>query len=308
MNIESILQCPACQTSLQREDRRFLCRKCGRDFAKRAGLYDFLLSGEDQWAQFGQGFMNGQEEMEERLLKTPLEELSSSDRLIRSVALWFKGDFEEYERIVKASLAGVYTDEYNEAMKKSLDYTVDLVKQEKGVVLDLATGMGGLLQELLSSTDRDLISVDVSPTSSLALLQYLRFRNWDDRVVQLIADAARLPFKDRSVDVLTTAMGFQNMQDAEPVFREIRRVSKKMVALCIFISEDDPNLAYVKDRSLHVAGLFRQGLEKAGWEVSIANSIKAHAEPTPQSEIIGSRPDRLPVVPTIFEFATVLGK
>ncbi len=308
VKVESILQCPSCEPSLKIRNQGFFCDKCDRQYSKRAGLYDFLLSGEDQWARVGKGFMNGQEEMERRLLETPLEELSPSDRLIRAVALWFKGDFEEYEKIAKESLKGVYTDEYNDAMKKSFDNTVDLVRQEEGIVLDLATGMGGLLQKLLSSTERDFISVDISPTSSLSLLQYLRFRNWDNRVVQLIADAAHLPLRDKSIDVITTAVGFQNMQDAEPVFKEIRRVSRKLVALCIFMDKGDTNLAFVKDKSLHVADLFKKELEKVGWSASLENTLRACVEPTPQSEILGIRPDRIPVVPTVFEFTTVVAE
>ncbi len=306
MENEAILQCPACRMGLSGGDDGFFCSGCKREFKRRAGLLDFLLSGEDQWEQIGRGFMNGQEEMEKRLLETPLVELSTADRLIKAVALWYRGDFEEYRRLIEDALTGIYTDEYNEAMKKSLNCMVNLVKEEQGVILDLASGMGGLLQELLSSTKGGFISVDVSPTSSFGLLQYLRYRNWGDRVQQLIADAACLPLKDNSVDVVTTAAGFQNMQDAEPVFKEIRRVSKKLITLCIFFERDDPNLAYVRDKSLHVASLFREGLEKAGWSVSMEIVLKARAEPTPQSEILGIRPDRLPVSPTIRHFVTVV--
>ncbi len=305
MNISNILRCPECHRELSTSREKFYCAICDRQYEKKAGIYDFLISGEDQWAKLGNGFMNNQEEMEKRLLNSDESKLSPSDLLIKAVALWYKGDFQEYERITNKGKPAIYTEEYNDAMKDSVSYAVELIKKQKGVILDLASGMGGFLRSLLEEHPEDFISVDISPTSSFGLRQYLSYKDWDRRVTQIVADAAKLPFKDKSIDVVTTSVGFQNMQNATPVFKELHRISNKLIALCIFMEEGDPNLAYVGDKTLHIDRYFKESLEKMGWNVHLENELRAKAEPTPVSEILGIRPDKIPVVPTTFKFTVV---
>ncbi len=308
IEVESLLQCPSCSSSLLSQEDSFMCSRCGKRFKKRMGIYDFLLSGRDQWEMVGKGFMNGQEEIEKRFFETPEEQLSPADQLIKAVALWYRGKFDEFKRLMKRSREAIYTEEYNSAMVQSVYHTVELIKKENGVVLDLATGMGGLLEELLAYTEREYISVDISPSSSFGLLQYLRYRGWGDRVYQIIADGKKLPFRNDSLDLIVSAAGFQNMENSREVFTETRRVSRKLITLCIFFEEDDPNLSYVKDRNLHVSRLFIEGLEEAGWNVTVENVIKARAEPTPQSMILGIRPDQLPVTPTTRNFEIIVAE
>lgn len=306
MNISNILRCPKCHSELSSSNENFYCTECDRGYKKKVGVYDFLISGEDQWAELGRGFMDNQEELENRLLNSDESQLSPSDLLIKTVALWYKGNFQEAERIMEKAKPNVYTDEYNSAMERTMEYAIELLKKEDGVIIDLASGMGGFLRNLLKECQNNFISVDVSPTSSFGLRQYLSYKGWDGRVTQIVADAAKLPFRDKSIDVVATAVGFQNMQNATPVFKELRRVTKKLIALCIFMKEGDPNLAYVGDKTLHVDKYFIKSLEETGWKVSLENEINARVEPTPVSEILGIRPDKLPVVPTTFKFATVI--
>lgn len=306
MNINNILRCPKCHSELSSSNEKFYCAECDRSYEKRAGIYDFLISGEDQWAELGRGFMDNQEELENRLLNSDESQLSPSDLLIKAVALWYKGEFREAERISNKSKLDVYTDEYNNAMESSMNYAIELLKKENGVILDMASGMGGFLRNLLKECSGNFISLDISPTSSFGLRQYLSYKGWDNRVTQIVADAAKLPFKDKSIDVVTTAVGFQNMQNATPVFKELHRVTKKLIALCIFMEEGDTNLAYVGDKTLHVDKYFKKSLKETGWNVDLENEINARVEPTPVSEILGIRPDKIPVVPTTFKFATVI--
>ncbi|MBO8167364.1 MAG: methyltransferase domain-containing protein [Kosmotoga sp.] len=306
MDLNSILRCPLCHGELSISQKGFYCAACDRRYKKRAGVYDFLISGEDQWAMLGKGFMDGQEELRNRLFETYESELSPSDLLMKAVALWYMEEFQELEKISKEALSAIYTPEYNRAMENSVKYAIELLKKENGTILDLASGMGGFLGDLLKEHSGNFISVDISATSSSILRRYLSYKGWDNRVTQVVADAAKLPFKDKSIDVITTAAGFQNMQNALPVFKELRRVAKKLIALCIFMEEGDPNLAHVSDKTLHVGKYFKKALEEAGWEVSFENEIRARAEPTPASKIFGVKPDKIPVVPTIFKFTTVV--
>ena len=53
IDAESLLQCPSCSSSLLSQEDSFMCSRCGKRFKKRMGIYDFLLSGSDQWEMVG---------------------------------------------------------------------------------------------------------------------------------------------------------------------------------------------------------------------------------------------------------------
>jgi len=309
MNINAVLACPACKEELSIEDKIFFCKKCGKRFVAKEDIYDFLINGEDAWKYFQGGLFGNDKELEDKFLKTSDSELAPSDLLLKGLIYWYKGNFEAYEKIMNNPEGkNYYTEDYQKAMQSSLDYTKNLLKREKGIIMDLATGMGGLLIPLVKENDMELLSVDISPTSSYGLSRYLKFLKKDHLLTQIVADAKLLPFKSGSIDVITTAAGFQNMEDGEKVFKELRRVSKKLIGICLFMEENDPNLKPEKDKTLYVKKYFKDGLEKAGWKVHFENEIMAKVEPTPRSEILGIRPDEIPETPTVEEFAVVVAE
>lgn len=308
MNINDILACPVCKEELLIEYNTFFCKKCGKKFVTRESIYDFLTGGEDAWKYFKGGPFGNDKELEDKFLKTPDSELAPSDLLLKGLIYWYKGDFEAYEGIMKASMKTIYTKERNETTKNVVEHANNLLKKEEGIIMDLASGIGGWLTEFIEKFPRELLSVDISPTSSYGLHRYLKYLKKDHLVTQIVADAKLLPFKNGSIDVITTAAGFQNMEDGEEVFKELRRVSKKLIGICLFMEENDPNLKPEKDKTLHVKKYFKDGLEKAGWKVHFENEIMAKVEPTPRSEILGIRPDEIPETPTVEEFAVVVAE
>ncbi len=124
MNIKRLLQCPGCGSSIISNEDVFECTSCYRRFRKRMGVLDFLLSREDQWVLVGKGFMNGQEELERRFFEPSEDELSPADRLIKATALWYRGEFDDFQRLLRPSREVLYTEEYNQAMTESLNRTV----------------------------------------------------------------------------------------------------------------------------------------------------------------------------------------
>lgn len=308
MIIQNILVCPVCKSDLSKKGNEFYCSKCDQKYETKEEIYDFLVSGEDQWRYFKSGIFGGNKELEDKFLNTPNSELATSDLLLKGLIYWYKGNFPAYEKIINNPREGFYTEEYQSAMKSSMEYCKEIIKHEDGKVMDLASGMGDFLKELIKDNDREFISVDISPTSSYGLKQYLKYIKKNHLVTQIVADAKLLPFKNDSINLITTAAGFQNMEDGEKVYKELRRVSKKLNGICIFMEENDPNLKLAGDKKLHVKESFKEGLEKAGWKVHFENEIKAKGEPTPKSEILGVRPDTLPETPTTFEFAVVVGE
>ena len=92
---------------------------------------------------------------------------------------------------------------------------------DPALILDLATGSGVLAGRLARSCPHAMI-VGADFCEPL-----LRRAGASGRLQQLVrADALRLPFADRTFDVLTVAFGLRNMVSWEDALREMQRVLK----------------------------------------------------------------------------------
>jgi SAM-dependent methyltransferase len=91
-------------------------------------------------------------------------------------------------------------------------------------VLDLGTGTSDLLESIPGVPLR--IGLDFK-------LDHLTAIATDSRIVKIVADAARLPFRDDAVDVVTSAHFFHHFSPAEneSLLRESLRVARKGVAV-----------------------------------------------------------------------------
>jgi demethylmenaquinone methyltransferase/2-methoxy-6-polyprenyl-1,4-benzoquinol methylase len=87
------------------------------------------------------------------------------------------------------------------------------------VIVDLAGGTGDVAQLMARSGAR----VFVADPSVPMLLQG---RERGRRLVELAAEAERLPFADASIDCVTIAFGIRNVTDMTQALREIHRVLK----------------------------------------------------------------------------------
>lgn len=102
-------------------------------------------------------------------------------------------------------------------------------KLKKGYLLDIASGRGLLLRELLKNTDTNVcvISADLS----FQVLKYDRVKlkevNSQVKVSYIACDATKLPVASGSIDTVCTFVGFCNMMDLmEDGIREAARVLK----------------------------------------------------------------------------------
>lgn len=94
----------------------------------------------------------------------------------------------------------------------------------RGSVVELAVCTGKGL-ELYRAQDCHVVGVDLSPRA----LERAAERARDFRVAfePLVADVARLPFADESVDCVVCQLGFCTFVDPLAVLREVRRVCRK---------------------------------------------------------------------------------
>lgn len=96
-----------------------------------------------------------------------------------------------------------------------------LVPHRARVVLDLCTGNGVSLEDLLE-TGRLVLGVDVSARMLARAANAYGTRGWGPRLVG--ADAFRLPLRPGSVDAITVAFGVRNLRPRDQALAEMARV------------------------------------------------------------------------------------
>jgi malonyl-CoA O-methyltransferase len=99
---------------------------------------------------------------------------------------------------------------------------LDLVRLAPSVVIDLGAGTGrgsaALRRRFRSGR---VIATDLAPAM---LAEATRHQPWLRRFDRVCADAARLPFRDASIDLVFSNLMLQWCNDPDAVFRECRRV------------------------------------------------------------------------------------
>jgi SAM-dependent methyltransferase len=119
---------------------------------------------------------------------------------------------------------------------------------EPGSILEVGCGYGKQLRAIRAKIDAPIVGVDFSPTQLGMARAYL---DGVGGVSVALASGARLPFADRSFDlVLTSAVILHNPPEvAEAIRREVVRVSRRLTA-----HNEDTDVTYN-----------RFGYDTAGW-------------------------------------------
>lgn len=102
-----------------------------------------------------------------------------------------------------------------------------ILDRPDALVLDLCCGTGDLAFALARDAKAYIMGADFSHTMLVrANEKNVLQRGVRERIPFLEADALRLPFADRSFDLVTAAFGFRNLANYEAGLREIFRVLK----------------------------------------------------------------------------------
>lgn len=199
MNIMDILVCPACHTSVNAE---LCCSACGTSYAGKLGVFDMLngtVSG-DQVSLWG-------------IDETVFEEEAELQR-----------HNEKQQALIDDYHAHI-NQESKDAEAVLEKVTEESVKQVRGVVCDLATGNGGMLDYLLKHSQAEqIVCTDIDP---LVLARTRRRLNTDDKKVFYVAsDGRQMSLADESFDYVTSLAGLGNVPETERACRELYRILK----------------------------------------------------------------------------------
>ncbi len=118
-----------------------------------------------------------------------------------------------------------------------------ILRRPDALVLDLCCGTGDLAFALQRGAKARILGADFSHPMLVRARQKASADNGTPPVPFLEADALRLPFAEKSFDLVTSAFGFRNLANYEDGLREIFRVLKSGATLGILeFAEPAPGL------------------------------------------------------------------
>ncbi len=164
---------------------------------------------------------------------------------------------ELYQEVTYDELDAAIDDRKSENQKQierlSLDgITNKTSKLEKGFLLDVASGRGMLLRKLLETTNEQVHIIASDLSFQVLMYDRVKFAKINPRIkVSYIAcDATNLVFKDNSIDMVCTFVGYLNMGNLmEKGIIEAARVLKPTCSLIntvMYMNEDSTGYQELK--------------------------------------------------------------
>ena len=293
----------------------------GHDFEIREGIAIMLPQwAPDPWAEMVSGIerMVGEHaEIEEALFAPDPTGLGPADRFLRVQLLQSRGQFDLAEREHAAAEVGVYGQRAYSTVVAAIDTVLERLRSGKGPVVDVASGPGTLVREILVGTDRTVIATDLSAWVLRRLRDQLTALSLPvGRLALVVCDARHLPLRDGGVSDLTTFEGLGNIAGdaaraagglprsaALDLLREWRRVAHHMTSVQSLFSPMSLVHRAVLGRygvaALTFPGPLHALLREAGWRVVDEQTKSFTRRPTPRSRLLrGVRIDGLPLLPT----------
>ncbi len=323
-----MLECPACHGKLnwsiteQNENRietaEAHCNACNAVYPVRDGIGLFLtpeLQRNDLWEQVDSGLiqhLREHPELERQLMDVPLDTLAPADQFFRALVLEEQGNFMEAQIIADSADKGLYTPEHINCRNSQLDYVVEWLSTTEGPIVDLASGIGYLVEKVVRELKRPIVATDFSPGVLRRDRKWLESFGLYNDVSLLAFDARCTPFKDGAITTLTTYVGLPNIQEPGNLLVELRRiVAGVFLAISQFFPEEDQaNAKVIREAKLDPLLYRRTALQhfaEAGWNVEVKNTCVGEAHPTPPSVVLdGARIDGLPVANTNLEWCVLL--
>ncbi len=245
-------------------------------------------------------------------MEAALDTLTPTDQLFRASVLAQQGNFTEAQIVADLADRGLYTPEYIKCRNSQLDYVVEWLSTTQGPIVDLASGLGYLVEKVVRKLKRPIVATDFSPNVLRKDRNWLESFGLYNYVSLLAFDARSTPFKDGAITTLTTNVGLPNIQEPRNLLVELRRiVSGVFLAISQFYPEEDEiNAKAIREAKVDPL-LYRrialQHFAEAGWNVEMKNVCMGEAHPTPPSAIFdGARADGLPVADTNLEWCVLV--
>jgi uncharacterized protein YbaR (Trm112 family) len=325
-----VLQCPACHGELSWqvtvrcgesiEEGEARCTACRAKYPIREGVAVFLtpdLRRKDLWEDVDSRliqYLRQHPDVEHQLMDVPLAALAPADQYYRGLVLEERGDFAQAKAALDAARPGLYVAEHLACHRQQMEHLVETLARGDGPIVDLASGRCQLVEALARALARPIVATDFSPRVLWRDRRWLEFLGLLEGISFLAFDARRTPFKDASLETLTTNLGLPNIEQPGSLLQELRRiVSGTFWAVSQFYPQDDEaNAAALREAEVSELVFRRSTLDHfaaAGWQVQLVNPCSATARPTPAGVVMeGAGIDAFPVVETTLEWCVLMAR
>jgi uncharacterized protein YbaR (Trm112 family) len=321
-----LLECPSCHGALDWQieaatgdeilEAVARCTRCRAPYDVRDGIAALVTGpgAADLWAETESGlarYLAAHRDVERALLGSDLRALAPADRFFRAYVLEERGHLEGARVAEEAALETMYPREQRECHARAVAYVVAAARDAAGTVVDVASGRGRLVEAIARERTTLVVATDVSPVALRRARHMLGFLGVAAGVSFLAFDARRTPFRDRSVAMLTSNVGLQNVQQPGSLLVELRRIAEgRLLAVSQLFQPDDAANRAAAEEGGFAELAFRDtavaAFGTAGWHVAVASSCLAPARPTPDGELIaGARIDGFPVAATTAEWCVL---
>lgn len=254
--IQDLLMCPMCKGDLS---EKLECKKCGSKYSYEHGVFDIIspeLSGnqERQW------------QITDDMIENDIEAAKQKDNDAASIK-----DYNAHKN-----------KETREAEKMQREYMSSLIEGFSGIVCDLSTGMGSMLQKMLNAKNKNF-SIVCTDIDKRMLMWTRKIKQTDDhRVFYIATDGRYMSIKDKSFDYITSLAAFGNIPENDKVVKQLYRILKpngKILIQGIYIEKGSKSFELAKSKGIE-RGLVEEylinDLENAGFE-NIVSTIAAKA-------------------------------
>jgi hypothetical protein len=259
-------------------------------------------------------YLRDHPEIEETLLRSPLDALNPADQYYRAQALEARGEFAAAKVAADRAQQGLYLAQSQADIESQFETVIAHLAGSDGPIVDLASGRCYLVEALLRALQRPIVATDISLPVLRRDRRYLEHWGLYDRVSLLALDARQTPFCDGAVETMTTFVGLASVREPGAILEELRRaVSGTLLSISVFCSpEDEVHAPAIRKAGLE-AMLFRPaalaGFAAAGWQVEVVNARTAPIRPTPTSALMPEfRVDGFPLAETTQESCTLVAR
>lgn len=294
------------------------CKSCDSHFPVHRGIGAFLLmedQRDDLWEETNsqiEALAKSEPEKIRLLLESPIETMNPTDLFFRGLVLDSRRQYKGAREARDLALERSYSPEQRASMSDQMQFVRRQMVGSPGPVVDLASGMGSLLEVLLPGADQHFVATDLSPRVLMRDQAVFGEITRGRGMSYLAFDARHTPFADGSVPTMVTYLGLANVRDPGGLMKELRRVvSGELLAINLFYPERrGPNTDAIRQLKLEALMYRKSALRQfreAGFKVKVENSQNVLSRPTPKGEILeGAETDSLPVADTFVEWCTLV--
>lgn len=137
-------------------------------------------------------------------------------------------------------------------------------------VLDFASGKCLLADALNESVNCHIVVSDINPFIVMQAQQEFKKYSNCEKLSFMVFDIKRSPFRDKSIDTVTTLLGLQNIIPCKGVIEEIDRIAKVFLNISAYLTEMRPeNMAVLNKFHIAEAWIkeqFEAATEQLGWQ------------------------------------------